>query len=92
MTLECIQGEHTNKAAVSASVKKVLRQGIESKIVLKNYSKDGREFENKLRIGPLKDHLGKMTHLVAVLEEVNVMADRSFDDRYSMHSDISCVV
>ena len=91
-TLDCIQGERTNKAAVTAVVKKVLRQGIESITVLKNYSKDGREFQNRLRIGPLKDHIGKVTHFVGVLEEVNIMVDRSFDDRYSMHSDISSVV
>jgi len=91
-TLECIQGERTNRAAVSAVVQKVLSRDTESYTVLKNYHKNGREFQNKLRIGPLKDHFGKVTHFVGVLEEVNMMVDRSFDDRYSMHSDLTAVV
>jgi len=91
-TLDCIQGERTNKAAVAATVKKVLRQGVESNTVIKNYCKDGREIQNRFRIGLLKDHFGKVTHFVGILEEVNMMVDRSFDDRYSMHSDISSVV
>ncbi len=91
-TLACIQGEHTNKEAVLALVKKVSIHGEESCTVLRNYSKTGREFQNRLRIGPVKDRFGKVTHFVGVLEEVNMMVDRSFDDRYSMHSDIVSVV
>eukprot|EP00554_Chaetoceros_debilis_P015164 CAMPEP_0194122760 /NCGR_PEP_ID=MMETSP0150-20130528/51947_1 /TAXON_ID=122233 /ORGANISM="Chaetoceros debilis, Strain MM31A-1" /LENGTH=106 /DNA_ID=CAMNT_0038815745 /DNA_START=126 /DNA_END=443 /DNA_ORIENTATION=+ len=47
-TLECIQGERTNRAAVSAVVQKVLSRDTESYTVLKNYHKNGREFQNKL--------------------------------------------
>lgn len=86
-----IQGPHTNIDAVRSVVQKALKVGGASAVVA-NYSKDGREFRNRLQVGPLRDHKGKITHFVGVLEEVNPMCERSFDDRYSMHSSMTTVV
>jgi PAS domain S-box-containing protein len=88
---QLIQGPHTNVAAVRSVVQKASKVGGASAVV-SNYSKDGREFRNRLQVGPLKDHKGNITHFVGVLEEVNPMCDRSFDDRYSMHSSMTTVV
>lgn len=86
-----IQGPHTNIDAVRLVVQKAFKVGGASAVVV-NYSKDGREFRNRLQVGPLRDHQGKITSFVGVLEEVNPMCERSFDDRYSMHSSMTTVV
>lgn len=86
-----IQGPKTNIAAVKSVVHKASLFGASSAVIC-NYSKDGREFRNRLQVGPLKDHTGKITHFVGVLEEVNPLCDRSFDDRYSMHSSMTTIV
>jgi len=38
---------------------------------LTNYTKEGREFRNRIRVGPLYDASGEhITHFVGVLEEL----------------------
>jgi PAS domain S-box len=70
MTLGCIQGPETNKAAVTALMAQLLK-GEEAGTVLTNYNKNGRKFHNRLRVGPLKNDSGKITHFIGVLKEVN---------------------
>lgn len=69
-TLGCIQGPETNKAAVTALMAQLLK-GEEAGTVLTNYNKNGRKFHNRLRVGPLKNDNGKITHFIGVLREVN---------------------
>jgi PAS domain S-box-containing protein len=69
-TLGCIQGPETNKAAVTALMAQLLK-GEEAGTVLTNYNKNGRKFHNRLRVGPLKNDNGKITHFIGVLKEVN---------------------
>lgn len=62
-------GPETDKSAVTAVVSQLLR-GEEAGTVLTNYTKDGRKFRNRLRVGPLKD--GDLTtHFVGVLQEIH---------------------
>ena len=90
-TLSCIQGDRTNLAAIRAAMNDVTK-GHEVCTVLKNYSKEGTMFQNRLRIGPIRNHQGIVTHYVGLLEEVNELVDRSMHDRYSMHSNMTSVV
>ncbi len=69
-TLACLQGPETNKAAVTALMSQLMN-GEEAGTVLTNYTKLGRKFHNRLRVGPLKNHSGEVTHFVGVLCEVN---------------------
>lgn len=87
-TLSCIQGDRANTAAIRAAMNDVTK-GNEVCTVLQNYSKEGTMFQNRLRIGPIRDHCGTVTHYVGLLEEVNELVDRSMHDRYSMHSNMT---
>lgn len=69
-TLEMIQGPETNRSAITALMAQLLK-GEEAGSVLTNYSKNGRKFHNRLRVGPLKNDQGLVTHFVGVLKEVN---------------------
>jgi PAS domain S-box-containing protein len=68
-------GPETDKSAVTAVVSQLLR-GEEAGTVLTNYTKDGRKFRNRLRVGPLID--GDLTtHFVGVLQEIHDEGRRS---------------
>ncbi len=69
-TLACLQGPETNKSAVTALMSQLMN-GEEAGTVLTNYTKLGRKFHNRLRVGPLKNHSGEITHFVGILCEVN---------------------
>ena len=68
-TLQCIQGPETNSSAVTALMSQLLR-GEEAGTVLTNYTKNGRKFQNRLQVKPLKDEFSRITHFVGVLREV----------------------
>lgn len=70
-TLGCLQGPETNNSAVTALMSRLLNGEKEVGTLLTNYTKSGRMFHNRLRVGPLKDHSGAVTHYVGVLCEVN---------------------
>eukprot|EP00558_Chaetoceros_sp_UNC1202_P012265 CAMPEP_0197238622 /NCGR_PEP_ID=MMETSP1429-20130617/5137_1 /TAXON_ID=49237 /ORGANISM="Chaetoceros sp., Strain UNC1202" /LENGTH=474 /DNA_ID=CAMNT_0042697837 /DNA_START=131 /DNA_END=1555 /DNA_ORIENTATION=- len=74
LTLECIQGPETNKSAVTALMSQLM-MGEEAGTVLANYDKGGRKFHNRLRVGPLKNDIGEVTHFVGVLKEVNELGE-----------------
>jgi PAS domain S-box-containing protein len=75
-TLRIIQGPETNESAITNLMSKLLR-GEEAGTVLTNYDKHGRKFLNRLRVGPLKNQLGQITHFVGVLKEITEM-DENF--------------
>jgi PAS domain S-box-containing protein len=64
-----LQGPKTDRSAVTAMVSQLLR-GEEAGVVLTNYTKDGREFRNRLRVGPLMDG-DHATHFIGVLQEIH---------------------
>lgn len=73
-TLACIQGPETNTDAVTSLMSNLMK-GEEDGTFLTNYAKDGRKFHNRLRVGPLRNDSGKITHFVGVLKEVNEMGE-----------------
>lgn len=76
-TLRIIQGPETNESAITNLMSKLLK-GEEAGTLLTNYDKNGRKFLNRLRVGPLKNSLGQITHFVGVLKEVSEM-DENFE-------------
>jgi len=64
-----LQGPETDVASVTAMMSQLLR-GEEAGIVVTNYTKEGRRFRNRLRVGPLVDEFGETTHFVGVLQEI----------------------
>jgi PAS domain S-box-containing protein len=64
-----LQGPETNMASVTAMMSQLLR-GEEAGTVITNYTKDGRRFRNRLRVGPLVNDAGETTHFVGVLQEI----------------------
>eukprot|EP00591_Stephanopyxis_turris_P004982 CAMPEP_0195515148 /NCGR_PEP_ID=MMETSP0794_2-20130614/6322_1 /TAXON_ID=515487 /ORGANISM="Stephanopyxis turris, Strain CCMP 815" /LENGTH=214 /DNA_ID=CAMNT_0040643531 /DNA_START=450 /DNA_END=1094 /DNA_ORIENTATION=- len=71
-TLAMLQGPETDPSAVTALMSTLMR-GEEAGTVLINYNKDGRKFQNRLRVAPLRensDGTGKLTHFVGVLLDV----------------------
>mmetsp|Transcript_24778 Transcript_24778/g.36713 ORF Transcript_24778/g.36713 Transcript_24778/m.36713 type:complete len:388 (-) Transcript_24778:122-1285(-) len=73
-SLDCIQGPETNKSAITALIAQLLK-GEEAGTLMTNYTKEGRKFHNRLRVGPLKNTGGKITHFVGVLKEVNELGE-----------------
>ena len=69
-TLGLIHGPETDKSAISALMAQVLK-GEQAGTLLTNYDKEGRKFYNRLRVGPLENDYGEITHFVGVLKEVN---------------------
>lgn len=69
-----LKGPETNNDALTHMLDELLH-GKETSTVVTNYTKSGRKFHNKLRVGPLKDVHNEITHFVGVLEEVKDMAD-----------------
>lgn len=65
-----LKGPATNQVAATGLVAHLL-QGQEAGAVLTNYTKEGREFRNRIRVGPVYDESGtNVTHFVGVLEEI----------------------
>lgn len=52
-------------------VEKILRGEQEVEATLVNYKKCGRRFVDHIRIGPIYNKHGKLTHFVGVVEEVS---------------------
>mmetsp|Transcript_12589 Transcript_12589/g.34694 ORF Transcript_12589/g.34694 Transcript_12589/m.34694 type:complete len:177 (-) Transcript_12589:385-915(-) len=68
---ELLQGEETDQASITA-VMSLLIRGEEAGTVLTNYTKQGRKFRNRLRVGPLFDTSGTISHFVGELSEVKM--------------------
>jgi len=73
-TLAVIQGRDTDLAEVVQLVAAVRAKG-EGEAVLVNYAKGGVPFINRIRVQPLRDETGRVTHMVGVLEDVMRVED-----------------
>ena len=70
-----LSGEETDACAVTALIHQLFVHGEEATTVLTNYTKDGRKFRNRLRVGPLYDkETNEVSHFVGILKEVSVAA------------------
>ena len=65
-----LRGPETDPLASTSLITRLI-QGEEAGATLINYTKSGRRFENRVRVGPLQDETSKkVTHFVGVLQEV----------------------
>jgi len=51
-------------------IRETVKQGQPSKVVIRNYKKDGTLFWNELYISPIKNKLGKVTHFIGVQNDI----------------------
>jgi len=65
-----LQGAQTDRNAV-ATIREGLKAGTGSRVTILNYRKDGSTFWNDVRITPLKDAAGVVTHFVGVQTDVS---------------------
>ena len=68
-SLKLLQGPDTDWSAVSALLSQLFA-GEEASVVLTNYAKNGRRFRNLVRVGPVRDEMGKTVSFVGVLREL----------------------
>ncbi|MFT4309696.1 MAG: PAS domain-containing protein [Candidatus Woesearchaeota archaeon] len=60
-----LQG-NDNKQPQLKKVRDSLKKGLPCKVTLRNYSKDGKLFYNELRLSPIHDNEGIITHYVGI--------------------------
>lgn len=65
-----LQGKETDTIAATNLVSKLLQGEEEVGTTLVNYNKDGRRFQNRVRVGPIYDENHNVTHFVGILQEV----------------------
>lgn len=64
-----LQGPETDMDNVMGLVSKLLTDQA-GEAILTNYTKNGRKFQNRVRVGPIKDEMGKTVNFVGVLQEM----------------------
>src|SRR5918994_4667409 len=64
-----LQGTEREQPALE-ELRAALREGRQSKVVLRNYKKDGTLFRNELSISPVRDKAGKLANFIGVQEDV----------------------
>jgi diguanylate cyclase (GGDEF)-like protein/PAS domain S-box-containing protein len=65
-----LQGTDTDQAG-SAAVRLALREERETRVLLRNYRKDGTLFWNEFHVAPVRDADGVLTHYLGVLSDVS---------------------
>ncbi len=65
-----LQGKDTDHDAVD-KIRKAIETGNEITVTLLNYKKDGTPFWNELRLSPVKDENGKVTHYIGLQLDVS---------------------
>jgi diguanylate cyclase (GGDEF)-like protein/PAS domain S-box-containing protein len=67
--LRLLQGSDREQAG-RAPLRGALERGESTRVLLRNYRKDGTQFWNELKIEPLRDAAGKITHVIGFYREV----------------------
>jgi diguanylate cyclase (GGDEF)-like protein/PAS domain S-box-containing protein len=65
-----LRGEDLEQAGAEA-LRNAVREGREATALLRNYRKDGTLFWNELRVAPVRDDAGGVTHFVGVSSDVS---------------------
>ena len=64
-----LQGEDRNQEGIQQIRDALTRQG-DCEVVLRNYRKDGTLFWNQIRISPVRDGEGRLTHYIGVSQDL----------------------
>jgi len=65
-----LQGPNTERDMLDA-LRRALRECSDVQVILRNYTKDGREFWNELSISPIRNGRGEVTHFVALQNDIS---------------------
>eukprot|EP00956_Cyclotella_meneghiniana_P021430 scaffold39077_cov72-Cyclotella_meneghiniana.AAC.7 len=68
-TLKFLQGPDTDWSTLSTLLTRLLA-GEEASVMLTNYAKNGRRMKNLVKVGSVKDEMGKTVRFVGVLREL----------------------
>lgn len=69
-----LQGPATNPETV-ARLRRAIHEGRPAHVLLLNYRKDGQPFWNDLRIAPVRDVEGRLTHFVGIQSDVSAKVE-----------------
>jgi PAS domain S-box-containing protein len=77
-----LQGDDSEKKGVQA-LHEAVHNGTHTRTLIKNYTKDGREFWNDLLISPIRDKEGNITHFMGMQLDVTdrVLAEQRLQER-----------
>ncbi|MGZ4989479.1 MAG: PAS domain S-box protein, partial [Methylobacter sp.] len=64
-----LQGEETDQPGLN-EIRTVLREGRAGDALLHNYRKDGISYWNELRIAPVHDERGRLSHFIGISDDV----------------------
>ncbi|MBL0157175.1 MAG: PAS domain S-box protein [Bryobacterales bacterium] len=64
-----LQGPGTDPAAM-AQLRQAIADGVDVSVKLLNYRKDGTPFYNRLRVSPVRDSDGGVTHFIGIQEDI----------------------
>ncbi|MDL1903071.1 PAS domain S-box protein, partial [Anaerolineae bacterium CFX9] len=64
-----LQREDRQQPALE-TLRQALHEQKDASVTLRNYRKDGSLFHNELRISPIRDHQGGVTHYVGILHDI----------------------
>jgi PAS domain S-box-containing protein len=73
-----LQGPETDPLAL-ARMREAIAAGREETVTLLNYRQDGAPFWNELRVAPLRDDTGRITHFVGVQTDVSAQVAAGAD-------------
>jgi len=73
-----LQGEDSDPLAVE-SMRQAIAQGKPATVEIVNYRKDGTQFWNQLRLAPVKDHDGEVTHYAGMQTDVSQRKQEELD-------------
>ncbi|MDP3878645.1 MAG: PAS domain S-box protein [Methylobacter sp.] len=71
-----LQGKETDQPGLAA-IRAALREGRGGRSLLRNYRKDGSAFWNELRIAPVHDEHGRITHIIGISDDVTEYREAS---------------
>ncbi|MEL6526181.1 MAG: PAS domain-containing protein, partial [Chloroflexota bacterium] len=74
-----LQGDDREQESLVV-IRHAIANGLSCQVVLRNYRADGTLFWNELRISPIQDKGGDITHYVGIQEDVS--------DRYTLIRDL----
>lgn len=64
-----LQGDERDQPALPA-IREAIEQAREVRVQLRNYRRDGSPFWNELRMAPVRDQDGALTHFVGILNDI----------------------
>jgi diguanylate cyclase (GGDEF)-like protein/PAS domain S-box-containing protein len=81
-----LQGNEINEFSL-APLRRALSERRDASAVLKNFRKDGTRFRNELRLSPIRDRSGDVTHYIGIQTDVTTRVELQEDLMHLAHHD-----